>query len=123
MNEKGFTYPLTLCLFLLTSLFLTIVFSQYVSEKGVVTEINQQERRQYLFLLTSKKISEQLANGEVPVNGVQTFNEITITYSVSQISQQLYDVTYTMKQGTLQIKAVAQYEGGSGKLIKWFIPV
>jgi hypothetical protein len=123
MNEKGFTYPLTLCLFLLTSLFLTIVFSQYISEKGVVTEINRQERRQYLFLLMSKEVSEKLLDGEVPVNGVETFNDITIKYSISQISQELYEVTYTLIQGSIQIKAVAQYEGETGKLTKWLLPV
>lgn len=123
MNEKGFTYPLSLCLFLLTSLFLTILFSQYISEKGVMTEINQQERRQYLFLLTSKKVSDQLYNGEIPVNGVETFNDITITYSVSQISLELYEVTYTLIQGTIQVKAVAQYDGVTGKLTKWLLPV
>lgn len=123
MNEKGFTYPLTLCLFLLTSLFLTIVFSQYISEKGVVTEINGQERRQYLFLLVSKNVSEEMLSGEVPVNGVETFNDITITYTVSQISLELYEVTYMLIQGSIQIKAVAQYDGKTGKLIKWFLPV
>jgi hypothetical protein len=123
MNDKGFTYPLTLCLFLLTSLFLTIVFNQYISEKGVVTEINRQERRQYLFLLMSKEVSEKLLNGEVPVNGVETFNDVTIKYSVSQISLELYEVTYTLIQGSIQIKAVAQYEGKSGKLTKWLLPV
>jgi hypothetical protein len=123
MNDKGFTFPLTLCLFLLTSLFLTIVFNQYISEKGVVTEINRQERRQYLFLLMSKEVSEKLLNGEVPVNGVETFNDVTIKYSVSQISLELYEVTYTLIQGSIQIKAVAQYEGKSGKLTKWLLPV
>jgi hypothetical protein len=123
MNDKGFTYPLTLCLFLLTSLFLTIVFNQYISEKGVVTEINRQERRQYLFLLISKEVSEKLLNGEVPVNGVETFNDVTIKYSVSQISLELYEVTYTLIQGSIQIKAVAQYEGKTGKLTKWLLPV
>lgn len=123
MNEKGFMYPISLCIFLLVSLFLTIEFNQYISEKGVVASVNQQERRQYLFLLTSKKISEEMVGDVIPVDGIVTYPETIVTYTVKQISSQYVEVTFLMTQGTLSIKAIAQYEMGSGKLVKWLLPV
>ncbi|MFC0474470.1 hypothetical protein ACFFHF_04050 [Robertmurraya beringensis] len=123
MNEKGFMYPISLCIFLLVSLFLTIEFNQYISEKGIVASVNQQERRQYLFLLTSKKISEEMEGAVIPVDGIATYSDTTVTYTVKQITSQYVEVTFFMTQGTLSIKAIAQYEVGSGKLVKWLLPV
>lgn len=123
MNEKGFMYPISLCIFLLVSLFLTIEFNQYVTEKGIVASVNQQERRQYLFLLTSKKISEEMAGGLIPGDGMATYTDTKVTYTVKQISNQHIEVTYLMIQGTLSVKAIAQYEMGSGKIVKWLLPV
>lgn len=116
-------YPFSLCIFLLTSIFLSIEFSQYVSEKGVVSSVNQQERRQYLFLLTSKTLSEQMAEGIIPIDGSASYSDINVSYTVKLISSQQVEVTYRMGQGSLAVKAIAQYEVKSGKLIKWVIPV
>lgn len=123
MNEKGFMYPISLCIFLLVSLFLTIEFNQFVSEKGIVASVNQQERRQYLFLLTSKRISEEITRGLIPVDGMATYTDTRVTYTVKRISNLHVEVTYIMIQGTLSVKAIAQYEVGSGKLVKWMLPV
>ncbi|MGS2776066.1 hypothetical protein ACVBAX_01700 [Robertmurraya sp. GLU-23] len=123
MNEKGFMYPISLCIFLLVSLFLTIEFNQYVSEKGIVSSVNQQEKRQYLFLLTSKRISDEMAGGVIPIDGMATYTNAKVTYTVKQISNQYVEVTYFMTQGTLSVKAIAQYEVGSGKLVRWMLPV
>lgn len=123
MNEKGFMYPISLCIFLLVSLFLTIEFNQYVSEKGIVSSVNQQEKRQYLFLLTSKGISDEMAGGVIPIDGMATYTNAKVTYTVKQISNQYVEVTYFMTQGTLSVKAIAQYEVGSGKLVRWMLPV
>jgi hypothetical protein len=123
MNEKGFMYPFSICIFLLTCIFLSIEFSQYVSEKGVVASVNQQERRQYLFLLASKTLSKQMAEGVIPIDGLAIYADIEVSYTVKPISSKEVEVTYRMRQGSLAVKAMAQYEVESGKLIKWMIPV
>lgn len=123
MNEKGFMYPMTLCFFLLTSLLLTIEISQYISQKKFVSEIISQERRQYFFLLSSKKVSKQISEGVIPAEGIFIYDDTNVSYKVSLTSDGQYEVAFSLKQSTLQLECLARYEKVSGKLIKWLVPI
>lgn len=123
MNEKGFMYPMTLCFFFLTSLLLTIELSQYISQVSFVKEIISQERRQYFFLLSSKKVSMQINEGLIPPEGIFIYDDSSVTYKVSLTSDGQYEVAYSLEQGTLRLECLARYEKESGKLIKWLVPI
>lgn len=97
MNEKGFMYPVTLCILVLFSMFLAVQFNQYLSEKKLVQEIRQLERNQYYFLHSLIKVERLLIDGNVGTSGKIHFDEGTVTYEVQTINSYMLQIIFNLK--------------------------
>lgn len=113
MNERGFIYPVTLCLLLLFSTFLSIQFHQYISDKRFLKEIETFERNQFYFLQSIKRIEKNLNEITEETEEIQRFQ-----------GKFLYDngvVTYTIEEsGTNFVKVILRVRDESGSEVDGF---
>ncbi|WP_077213954.1 competence type IV pilus minor pilin ComGG [Bacillus dakarensis] len=97
MNEKGFMYPVTLCILMLFSIFLAVQFNQYLAEKKLLQEISHLERNQSYFLQSLIKVEKLLINGNVGTSGKIYFEEGTVTYEIQPINAYMLQIIFNLK--------------------------
>ncbi|MDQ0156406.1 competence type IV pilus minor pilin ComGG [Robertmurraya andreesenii] len=120
MNEKGFMFPVTLCILLIFMTFLSIHFNQYISEKRYLLEIEDFERNQFYFLLSMKKVESQLQEGLLTSKGNFIYEEGTVSYSISKIATDLFQITYRLNTDEqTDLVAMSYYDTNVQKMVKW----
>ena len=101
-NQKGFTYPLTLCLLILLSTTLTIQIEQYITEKRMLNETETILKQDYYFLSTIELLQSQIAISDpMPTTGFLDFNDGQISYTIVELSERELEIKLilTMKRG------------------------
>lgn len=120
VNQKGFTYPITLCMLLLFSSLILIYTQQYLNEKKMAHESKTILNEEFYFLSSVRKIENQLRNGE-PINnsGILSFKEGKVDYIKEDLGVSL-KITFTITLNTGE-KAIGfgYYDKNLKKLIKW----
>ncbi|MGG3561009.1 hypothetical protein ABES03_05265 [Neobacillus rhizosphaerae] len=80
-KEKGFTYPLTLCLLLFFLLFLAMHVDQLLIERKLAHETADIQQEEYYFLSSIKKVEVLYQTVEtLPVRGGWTYSNGTMEY-------------------------------------------
>ncbi|MBU8879364.1 hypothetical protein BGM26_10250 [Bacillus sp. FJAT-29790] len=121
-NERGFTYPLTICLILLTFVLLTIQLEQYLAEKRFFKESEIIMKQEYYFLSAMKQTEVLLFEWDYDdsFSGVFTFSGGQVEYSALKLTDSLFKVTFTLKMGgDLELTSFGYYDIDAGKVIKW----
>ncbi|AGK54879.1 competence type IV pilus minor pilin ComGG [Bacillus sp. 1NLA3E] len=120
INQKGFTYPLSLCMLLLFSTFVLLHTQLYLNEKKLAHETETILNQEYYLLSSVRKIESQLRNGE-PINnsGVLSFREGKVDYIKEDLGVSL-KITFTMTLNTGE-KSIGfgYYDKNLKKMIKW----
>lgn len=120
MNEKGFMFPVTLCVLLLFSLFLSLHFNLYLSEKRSSIEIEHFERNQFYFLQALKKVEQLLLEEGYPLTDIFFYEKGTVTYSVSELEPELLQITYRLNTEVhTDLLAMSYYDTALQRTIKW----
>lgn len=120
MNEKGFMFPVTLCILLLFSVFLSVQFNQYVIEKKHKIELEQFEKNQYYFLQSLKKVELLLSQEIYEPNGSFMYEGATVTYSVIDLGTNILQISFRLTTDSdLQTTATANFDKESQKISKW----
>lgn len=120
MNERGFMFPVTLCILLIFITFLSVHFNQYISEKRYLIELEDFERNQYYFLQSLKKVEHQLSEGVPVPNGTFLYQEGTVTYSTSEMGTNLLQITFRLHTETqTDLTAMSYYDLDLQKMTKW----
>ncbi len=120
MNEKGFMFPVTLCILLIFMTFLSIHFNQYISEKRYLLEVEDFERNQFYFLQSMKKVESQLQEGLLTSKGTLIYEEGTVSYSMSKIATDLFQITYRLNTDEqTDLVAMSYYDTNVQKMVKW----
>jgi competence protein ComGG len=120
MNEKGFMYPVTLCILMLMSIFLTLHFNQYITEKKILKEVEQNERRHSYFLQSLKEVEQLVREDNYAATGSLVFKEGIVFYSIESSKESLLQITfrYDSPQGKSTI-GVAYFDKELGQMTKW----
>lgn len=121
-NQKGFTYPLTLCLLILLSTTLTIQIEQYITEKRMLNETESILKQDYYFLSTIELLQSQIAiSDSMPTTGFLDFNDGQISYTIVELSERELEIKLilTMKRGNGEVEGSAFYDKSLGKIVAW----
>ena len=121
-NQKGFTYPLTLCLLILLSTTLTIQIEQYITEKRMLNETETILKQDYYFLSTIELLQSQIAISDpMPTTGFLDFNDGQVSYTIVELSERELEIKLilTMKRGNGEVEGSAFYDKSLGKIVTW----
>ena len=121
-NQKGFTYPLTLCLLILLSTTLTIQIEQYITEKRMLNETETILKQDYYFLSTIELLQSKIAISDpMPTIGFLDFNDGQISYTIVELSERELEIklVLTMKRGNGEVEGSAFYDKSLGKIVTW----
>ena len=121
-NQKGFTYPLTLCLLILLSTTLTIQIEQYITEKRMLNETETILKQDYYFLSTIELLQSKIAISDpMPTIGFLDFNDGQISYTIVELSERELEIklVLTMKGGNGEVEGYAFYDKSLGKIVAW----
>ena len=121
-NEKGFTYPFTLCLIIVFSIVLAIHIDQYVIEKGMLVETETILKQDYYLLSSVRKIESKLAanNGETLDAGSFEFYDGHADFQVTKITETVWEINIQLMTGKkIVIMGIAYYDSGRQKVIQW----
>jgi hypothetical protein len=121
-NQKGFTYPLTLCLLILLSTTLTIQIEQYITEKRMLNETETILKQDYYFLSTIELLQSEIAISDpMPTIGFLDFNDGQISYTIVELSERELEIklVLTMKRGNGEVEGSAFYDKNLGKIVAW----
>ncbi|WP_191090620.1 competence type IV pilus minor pilin ComGG [Niallia endozanthoxylica] len=121
-NQKGFTYPLTLCMLILFSTILAIYLEQYLTEKRMLTETENILKQEYYIVSTLKTMEESLAvEGRTNHTGSIEFYDGQAEYVIEEITGSLWEIKLQIKTGidSRQFSGTAFYDTDYKKIIKW----
>jgi hypothetical protein len=121
-NQKGFTYPLTLCLLILLSTILTIQMEQNLIEKRMLNETEYILKQDYYFLSAIEWLQSQLALSDpTPTTGSLDYNDGRVSYNIIELSEKELEIKLylTMKSGNEVVEGSAFYDKSLGKIVKW----
>lgn len=120
MGERGFVYPVTLCILLLFSSFLTIHLNHFVMERRFVQEIELFEKNHFLFLQSLKRLEVILFEEEYTPTGVISYDSGDVHYEINEFGVDLVQVIIKLRLGTeTEATAFAYYDTERQKMIKW----
>ena len=121
-NQKGFTYPVTLCLLILLSTVLTIQIEQYITEKRMLNQTETILKQDYYFLSTIELLQSQIAISDpMPTTGFLDFNDGQVSYTIIELSEKELEIKLilTMKRGNGEVEGSAFYDKSLGKIVTW----
>src|SRR4051794_11253876 len=97
-NEKGFTYPLTLCLLIIFLLFFSGRIEQFVSARKMALETNTILLEEYYILSSVKKVEGIFQqSGTIAVKGTITFAKGTMDYQAETPIGYTQKVNFTLR--------------------------
>ena len=121
-NNKGFIYPLSLCVYILFIYFLFILYGIYVNKKGIEVSVKNSNMQEYYFLSTLKEIEYELSTEEHPeLSGTKTFLHGDVFYTIEKNSRTTFKIDYQliMKAGIKPIYAISYFDTEQNKMTKW----
>ena len=121
-NERGFTYPLTLCLLIIFLLFLSSRIEVLLSERKIAHETNSIMLEEYYFLSSVKKVEATYQKtGTLPAKGTITFEKGTIDYQTETPIGYIQKVNFTLHLNTDGITNYGRgyFDSRTKRLSKW----
>jgi len=121
-NEKGFTYPLTFCIILLLSMFITLYLEQFLAEKKLNIESETIFKQEYYFLSAVKHVESEILkieDSEFPIGSLY-FSNGNVEYRTEELTESLLKVTFDLQIENIPIvSGIGYYDKEIGKMIKW----
>jgi hypothetical protein len=120
-KEKGFTYPLTLCLLLFFLVFLTMHVDQLLMERRIAHETAAIQQEEYYFLSSVKKVEALYQAGEtLPVKGGWTYRNGTMEYQAEAPTGGVQKVTFNLVLNSgIAVSGRGSFDVVTKKLTKW----
>ncbi|MEH7074027.1 competence type IV pilus minor pilin ComGG [Neobacillus drentensis] len=121
-NEKGFTYPLTLCLLILFLLFFSGRVEQLLSGRKMAQETKIIQLEEYYFLSSVKKVEVIFQkSGTLPIKGTFKFGKGTMDYqSETPIGySQKVNFTLQLNIGKVTANGRGYFDTRTKRLTKW----
>jgi competence protein ComGG len=120
-NEKGFTYPLTLCLLILVLLFFSMHIEQLLSERKMAHETATILQEEYYFLSSVKKIEVLFQSlGTIPAKGTITYVNGNMDYQAETQTGYIQKVNFILRLNSgEEIIGRGFFDTRTKKLSKW----
>ncbi|MDR4314411.1 Uncharacterised protein [Niallia circulans] len=121
-NNKGFIYPLSLCVYILFIHFLFILYGIYVNKKGIDSGVKNSNIQEYYFLSSLKEIELDLSTKENPdLSGTKNFLHGNVFYTIEKNSRTTFKIDYQLKMqgGVKPIYAISYFDIEQNKMTKW----
>lgn len=120
-NEKGFTYPLTLCFLLLFLLFFSIQIEKLQTERKLAKETAAILQQEYYFLSSAKKLEGIFQNnGTLPSKGTIMYINGSVEYQTEPSAGYAQKVNFTLRlKSNEPIIGRGFFDTRTKKLIKW----
>jgi ComG operon protein 7 len=121
-NEKGFTYPLTLCLLIIFLSFFSVRIEQLVSERKMAHETATILQEEYYFLSSVKKVEGMFQEkGTIPAKGTFSFVIGTMDYQAETPTENVQKVNFTLHLHTGDETAIGRgfFDTRTKRLSKW----
>lgn len=120
-SEKGFTYPLTLCLLILFLLFFSMNIERLLSERKLVHETATIEKQEYYFLSSVKKIEKIFEmEGSIPATGSIHYLDGDMDFRTDTPAGNNQKISFTLRlHSGITILGSGIIDTKSKKLIKW----
>jgi len=121
ISEKGFTYPLTLCVLIIFLMFFSMHIDQLQSARKLANEQLTLLQEEYYFLASVKKTEELYqTNGALPAAGVFTYEKAAISYKSETPSSSIQKVNFTLSLNSgPTVIGIGYFDTRSKKLAKW----
>jgi len=121
-QEKGFTYPLTLCLLIVFILFFSMQVDRLVSERKIAYESQAILQEEYYFLSSVKKIEAMLLTaGSIPSTGAFQYKNGRIQFTTEPVSGTIQKVNFTLSlHSGHRIIGQGTFDTRTKKLTNWF---
>jgi hypothetical protein len=119
-NEKGFAYPISLCILVLMSMLVILESQQYLSEKRLAHETETILKQEYYFLLAARRLEGMLQREEMPESsGVLSFHDANVTYVKEDLGPTLkISFTLILSSGERAVGFI-YYDKTLKKMVKW----
>lgn len=120
-NQKGFTYPLTLCVLLVFLLFFSIRVEQLLTEKKVANQTAILLQEEYYFLSSIKKVeSIYKSNGTIRTKGSFKFVNGTMDYEAEVPINSVQKVNFTLRfDSGITVIGCGYFDTKLKRIVKW----
>ncbi len=120
-SNQGFTYPLTLCLLILFTLFFSMHVNQLISEIKIAHETTALLQQDYYFLSSVKKLQSLFqTSGSIPAKGTMVYSNGTMDYQAETPSGFEQKVNFTLiLKNREPISGHGYFDTRSKKVVKW----
>lgn len=122
-NDKGFSYPVTLCILTLFTLLLSFQFTQLVMNKRFYEEVAQYEKNSYYFLLALQETEKRLqgTGDEYEKTGVIVYEDGSVSYNIVEAGKDLLQITYRLYlPSRAEVDGLGYYDKQLKKMVNWF---
>jgi ComG operon protein 7 len=121
-NEKGFTYPLTLCLLIIFLVFFSMNIEKLLSEQKLAHETAVILRQEYYFHSSVRKLEMAFqTDGTFPEKGTFRFVSGTIDYQAEPLTGYIQKVNFTLRLNTSGETVIGRgfFDTRTKSLSKW----
>lgn len=120
LNEKGFMFPVTLCIFLLFSIFLTVHVNQYIADKKYLIEVENFERNQFYFLQSLKKVESLLILDSLNEEGSFIYERGKVDYKIVDMGEGQLRINFRLNTDEqTDLTATGYFDRNLQKVSKW----
>lgn len=120
-NEKGFTYPLVLCLLIVFLMFFSLHVERILTERKIAHESAVILQEGFYFLTTAKKVENIFqSEGKIPVRGTFQFQKGKADFKADTPLGNIQKVQFTLHliSGETLI-GWGYFNTSSKRLVKW----
>lgn len=120
-SEKGFTYPLTLCLLIVFLLFFSMHVDQLLMERKIAHETSSIQQEEYYFLSSVKKVEALYQSGAaLPLKGSWLYSNGSMVYQADLPIGNTQKVTFNLVLNSgIAVSGSGSFDLVTKKLTKW----
>ncbi|MDP4085242.1 MAG: competence type IV pilus minor pilin ComGG [Bacillota bacterium] len=117
----GFTYPLTLSIFILFLFIFSLEYKLLLTEKKMFQETKKILQEEYCMRSSAKKIESELQDGaKIPLQGRFQYQYGTMSYQIDLPINNIEKVTFTLVLNAGEtIYGYGYYDTSLKKMVKW----
>ncbi|MED3624656.1 competence type IV pilus minor pilin ComGG [Neobacillus thermocopriae] len=122
-NEKGFTYPITLCLLIIFLLFFSMHTQKLLTERKMSVETALILQQEYYFLSSVKKVENMYqSTGTIPPSGSIPFQKGIMKYQTEPPMEHLLKVNFTLSlQSGETLLGKGYFDMRTKRLTRWTV--
>jgi competence protein ComGG len=119
-NEKGFTYPLTLCILILFLLFFSFQVDRLLTEKKMAHEKAIILQQDYYYLTTVKKIESMYQSTGIQIRGTYKYAYGAMDYQAETPIGTSQKINFTLRLNTGEtVIGRGYFDTKLKRMIKW----